>query len=135
MVFVWLACRGGHSSALRMPTVWPGIDPLSGCRVNPTRVGRNLCWCEASWRLGVGRLAETKCQPEHASRKTRNNDTTQHDSPHPTLRTTPRRNLSRKWGCRARCREAFSKGGFKFERKHHPTTLERMVRWQEIAYD
>jgi hypothetical protein len=28
-----------------------------------------------------------------------------------------------------------SKGGFKFERKHHLTTLERMVRWQEIAYD
>jgi hypothetical protein len=27
------------------------------------------------------------------------------------------------------------KGGFKFERKHHLTTLERMVRWQEIAYD
>ena len=26
-------------------------------------------------------------------------------------------------------------GGFKFERKHHLTTLERMVRWQEIAYD
>jgi EAL domain-containing protein (putative c-di-GMP-specific phosphodiesterase class I) len=28
-----------------------------------------------------------------------------------------------------------SLGGFKFERKHHLTTLERMVRWQEIAYD
>ena len=28
-----------------------------------------------------------------------------------------------------------SPGGFKFERKHHLTTLERMVRWQEIAYD
>jgi hypothetical protein len=28
-----------------------------------------------------------------------------------------------------------SMGGFKFERKHHLTTLERMVRWQEIAYD
>lgn len=27
------------------------------------------------------------------------------------------------------------RGGFKFERKHHLTTLERMVRWQEIAYD
>ena len=26
-------------------------------------------------------------------------------------------------------------GGFKFERKHHLTTLERMVRWQESAYD
>jgi hypothetical protein len=26
-------------------------------------------------------------------------------------------------------------GGFKFERKHHLTTLERMVRWQEVAYD
>ena len=26
-------------------------------------------------------------------------------------------------------------GGFKFERKHHLTPLERMVRWQEIAYD
>ena len=26
-------------------------------------------------------------------------------------------------------------GGFQFERKHHLTTLERMVRWQEIAYD
>ena len=31
-----------------------------------------------------------------------------------------------------RCQE---EGGFKFERKHHLTTLERMVRWQEIAYD
>jgi hypothetical protein len=30
---------------------------------------------------------------------------------------------------------AKSRGGFKFERKHHLTTLERMVRWQEIAYD
>jgi hypothetical protein len=32
-------------------------------------------------------------------------------------------------------RDKFTAGGFKFERKHHLTTLERMVRWQEIAYD
>jgi hypothetical protein len=31
--------------------------------------------------------------------------------------------------------ETLPPGGFKFERKHHLTTLERMVRWQEIAYD
>jgi hypothetical protein len=43
-------------------------------------------------------------------------------------------NITRPEQARAIIRRTIE-GGFKFERKHHLTTLERMVRWQEIAYD
>src|ERR1035437_4446469 len=48
------------------------------------------------------------------------------NSPHPSSREG---HLSTAWW------NSSILGGFKFERKHHLTTLEWMVRWQEIAYD